>query len=230
MLVQNWMSKPVVCIGPDNSMIEATKLMKEKGIRTLPVLKKAQLVGILTDRDLKRAQASDATSLEIHELLYLLDRIKVKNIMARNPVTVPPDFTLGETAELLLARKIGGAPVVASDGTVVGMITQSDIFKAIVSLSGVGRKGVQAAFELEDRPGSIKEVVDEIRLRGGRMLSILSSYDRVPEGFRNVYIRFYGIDPPGIEDLIAAFERTGKILYLVDHRIDRRTVYRSKIE
>lgn len=228
MLVQNWMSKPVVVIGPDHSMIEATKLMKDKGIRSLPVIKKDRLIGILTDRDLKRAQASDATSLEIHELLYLLDRIKVKDIMARDVVTVPPDFTLGETAELLLKRKIGGAPVVTPEGSVVGIITQSDIFKAIVSLSGVGHEGVQIAFQLEDRPGSIKEVADEIRRRGGRMLSILSSYDRVPEGFRNVYIRFYGIDPSDMDALVAAFERTGTLLYLVDHRTDLRQVYRAK--
>lgn len=230
MLVQNWMSKPVITIRTDNSMIEATKLMKDKGIRSLPVLDKGRLAGMLTDRDLKRAQASDATSLEIHELLYLLDRIKVKDIMTRKPVSVPPDFTLGETAELLLKRKIGGVPVVTPGGEVVGIITQSDIFKAIVSLSGVGREGVQIAFQLEDRPGSIKEVADEIRRYGGRMLSILSSYDRAPDGFRNVYIRFYGIDPPEVDDLIERFERTGNLLYLVDHRTERRSIYRSKVD
>src|SRR5210317_676862 len=106
MLVKNWMSKNVITIDANDSMQNATKLLKEHGIRMLPVMKKNRLVGIVTDRDLKKASASDATTLEIHELLYLLSEIKVKEIMTKDPITVPPDYTAEETAQVLMDSKI----------------------------------------------------------------------------------------------------------------------------
>ncbi|HWR91354.1 MAG TPA: CBS domain-containing protein, partial [Desulfobacterales bacterium] len=109
MLVKNWMSKDVVTVNEDDSMQDALKLMKQHSIRMLPVLKNGSLVGVVTDRDLKRASASDATTLDVHELLYLVSKIKVKNIMAKNPISVPPDLTVEETAEVLLNNKISGA-------------------------------------------------------------------------------------------------------------------------
>ncbi len=89
MLVSNWMSKNVVTVDVEDSMHDAVKLMKENEIRMLPVLKKGKLVGIITDRDLKRSAASDATMLDVHELLYLVSKIKVRNIMTKDPITVP---------------------------------------------------------------------------------------------------------------------------------------------
>jgi len=112
MLVKNWMSKNVVTIDANDSMQDATRLLKEHDIRMLPVMKKNKLVGIVTDRDLKKASASDATSLEIDELLYPLSTIKIKEIMTKDPITVPPDYTAEETARVLLDAKISGAPVV----------------------------------------------------------------------------------------------------------------------
>ena len=106
MLVRNWMSKGVVTINVNNSMMDATRKLKEHHINMLPVMKKDKQVGILTDRDLKKASASDANTLEVHELLYIIANIKVKDLMSRNPITVPPDYTIGETAELLLEKKI----------------------------------------------------------------------------------------------------------------------------
>ena len=103
MLVKNWMNKRVITIDVDDSMQDAMKLLKEHKIRMLPVMKKGELVGIVTDRDLKRASASDATTLEVHELLYLLSTIKVKEIMTKNPITVPVDYTVEETAEVLFS-------------------------------------------------------------------------------------------------------------------------------
>ena len=110
MLVKNWMNKQVITVDAEDSMMDAMRLMKEHHIRMLPVMDKHKLVGIVTDRDLKRASASDATSLEIHELLYLIPKIKVREIMSKNPITVPYDFTVEETAEILLDNKISGTP------------------------------------------------------------------------------------------------------------------------
>ena len=226
MLVRNWMSKTVVTIDEDASMQEAMKLLKQHTIRMLPVLKEGLLVGVVTDRDLKRASASDATTLDVHELLYLISKIKVKNVMSKNPIAVHPDLTVEETAEVLLEQKISGAPVV-ENGKVVGTITQTDLFRVLIALTGVGKRGIQFAFQIEDRPGSIKELADPIRRHGGRMVSILTSYDNVPEGYRKVYIRMYGVERKDLESLkqeLAAVNRS-KLLYIVDHRENLREIF-----
>ncbi|MBW2085285.1 MAG: CBS domain-containing protein, partial [Deltaproteobacteria bacterium] len=198
MLVKDWMSKDVITIDADDSMMDAINLLKQHNIRMLPVTHKGKLVGIVTDRDLRSASASNATTLEIHELLYLTSRIKVREIMTENPMTVPVDYTVEETAEVLLDNKISGVPVLDHDGKIVGTITQTDVFKMMLSvtaLTGKGHaQGLQFAFQLEDRSGTIKEIADIIRSFGGRLGSILSSYENVPEGYRKVYIRAFGLD------------------------------------
>ncbi|MBL7174579.1 MAG: CBS domain-containing protein [Desulfobacteraceae bacterium] len=225
MLVKNWMSKKVVTVDINDSMQDAVGLIKEHEIRMLPVMKKGKLVGIITDRDLKEASASDATSLEIHELLYLLTKIKVSDIMTKNPITVPPDYTVEETAQILLENKISGAPVVDDKGQIVGTITQTDIFKVLVSLTGLSKRGISFAFMLEDRPGSIKAVADTIRNYSGRMTSILSSYDNVTEGHRKVYIRMYDIDRSKLLELKKELKEKANLLYMVDHKENNREIY-----
>jgi acetoin utilization protein AcuB len=225
MLVQDWMSKNVITIEVDQSMEDAIKLLKKHDIKMLPVMKKGNLTGIITDRDLKRAQASDATSLDIHELLYLLSTIKIGHVMSKNPITVPLDFTIEETADILLKNKISGLPVVDSKGNIVGAITKNDLFRALISLSGFGKKGIQFAFLLEDRPGSIKEVADIIRKFNARMASILSTYDNSHQGYRKVIIRIYDIDRQNMPKLKDELKHKAKLLYMVDHRDNVREIY-----
>jgi acetoin utilization protein AcuB len=225
MLVKDWMTKTVVTVDMEDSMHEAMRLMKDHDIRMLPVMKRGQLVGIVTDRDVKRSSASDATTLEIHELLFLISKIKVKDIMTKDPITVAYDYTIEETAEVLLKNKISGAPVLNGAGELVGAITKADIFRALISLTGVGSRGIQFAFQIEDRPGSIREVADIIRSYGGRMVSILSSYEGVPKGYRRVYIRMYGIDRLKLPRLKDELREKATILYMVDHRENRREIY-----
>ena len=225
MLVKNWMSKEVITVNADYSMADATRIIKENNIGMLPVMKKDKLVGVITDRDLKRASASDASSLEIHELLYLISKIKIKEIMTKNPITVPPDLTVEETAEILVKNKISGVPVVDDHGRVVGIITQDDLFMVMISLIGLSERGIQFAFQLEDRPGSIKEVTDIIRKYGGRMASILSSYDGVGPDYRNTYIRMYGIDRQKLPQLKEELKEKATLLYTVDLRENTRELY-----
>jgi len=225
LLVENWMNPNVVTVDADDSMLDATKLLKEHNIRHLPVLEKGKLVGVITDRDLKRASPSDATTLEAHELLYLIANIKVREIMTRNPITVPYNFTIEEAAEILLQARISGMPVVDKDGDVIGTITQTDLFKVLISLTGVGKKGVQFAFLLEDRAGSIKEVADVIRSYGGRMASILSSYEKAPEHHRYVYIRMYDVDRQKMPQLKEDLKKKAKVLYIVDSRENKREIF-----
>lgn len=229
MLVKNWMSNNVITVDRNDSMQDAIKHLKEHDIHMLPVMKKGKLIGIITDRDLKRASASDATTLEVHELLYLLTKIKVKDIMTRNVVTVLPDFTVEETAQVLQENRISGAPVVDADGRLVGTITQTDLFRVLISLTGVGNGGIQFGFQVEDRPGSIKEVADVIHNYGGRMVSILSSYDEVPEGYRKVYIRMRSIERSKLQKLIQELESKAGMLYMVDHTENRREIFAEKI-
>lgn len=225
MLVKYWMKKAVVTIDVDDSMHDAVRLMKENFVPLLPVLKKGKLVGVVTAGDLKRASASDATSLEVHELAYLIAKIRVGEIMSKNPITVPPDFTLEETAARLLMNDIIAAPVVDPNGTIVGTISQRELFLALTSLSGFAKRGVQFAFMLEDRPGSIKEVTDIIRRYGARLSSILTSSERAPEGYRHVYVRAYNVDRETMGRLLGELHQTAQMLYMVDHRDNKREEY-----
>jgi len=225
LLVENWMNPNVITVDADDSMLDATKLLKEHNIRHLPVLEKGKLVGVITDRDLKRASPSDATTLEAHEILYLIANIKVREIMTKNPITVPYNYTIEEAAEILLQAKISGMPVVDKDGDVIGTITQTDLFKVLISLTGVGKKGVQFAFLLEDRAGSIKEVADIIRSYGGRMASILSSYEKAPEGHRYVYIRMYDVVREKMPQLKEELKKKARVLYIVDSRENKREIF-----
>jgi len=224
MLVMNWMSKTVVTVDINESMQDAMNLLKEHDINMLPVMEKGKLVGIVTDRDIKRSSASDATTLEIHELLFLVSKIKVRDIMTKDPITVPFDYTIEETAEVLLENNISGVPVVDRK-QVVGTITQTDIFRVLISLTGVGKRGIQFAFQVEDKPGSIKEVTDIIRQHGGHIVSILSSYENVPEGYRKVYIRDYGIERKELKQLKNELKEKATLLYMVDHRENKREIF-----
>jgi acetoin utilization protein AcuB len=225
MLVKNWMSKKVITVDVNDSMEEAMRLMKEKGVQMLPVMKGGKLVGIVTDRDLKKASASDATTLEVHELVYLISKIKVKNIMSRDPITIPFNYTVEEAAEILLHNKISGAPVVDDAEKIIGTISKEEIFRVLISLTGIEKRGVEFAFELEDRSGSIREVADVIRKYGGRMASILTAYEGVPKGYRNVYIRMYNVDRPKLQQLRRELAETATVLYMVDHRENKREIY-----
>ena len=225
MLVKNWMSKQVITVDIEASMEEAIELLKENNIMMLPVMEKSKLVGNITDRDLKRASASDANSLEIHELKYLISEIKVNEMMTKDPVTVPFDYTLEETAEVLLSHKISGAPVVDQEKNVIGVITEEDLFRALMSLTGLEKRGIQFAFQIEDRPGSIKEVADIFRKYGGRIASILSSCDSAQAGYRNVYFRMYEADRSKLQQLKAELNRQSKVLYMVDLPENTREIY-----
>ncbi|MFS8523628.1 MAG: CBS domain-containing protein [Limnochordales bacterium] len=122
-----------VTVGPETSAPDARKLMEEHDIRRLPVVQDGKLVGIVTLTDLLRAAPSPATSLSIWELNYLLDKIKVAELMTRDVVTATPDTDLQAVAKIMAERKIGGIPVVEGD-KVIGIITESDVFRALVKL------------------------------------------------------------------------------------------------
>jgi acetoin utilization protein AcuB len=225
MLIRNFMTKNVITIEDEESMPKAIQLLKQHKINMMPVTHQGKLVGVITDRDLKQASPSEATDLETHELKYLLNKIKMKDIMTRQVITVPPDYTIEEAAEILMNHDISGAPVVNEQGQMEGIITSTDLYKALIALSGLGRRGIQFAFQIEDRPGSIKELTDIIRTAGGRIASIMSSYDRVREGWRNVFIRAYDINREILPQLMKDLQNQATMLYMVDHKENKRQIF-----
>jgi len=227
MLVKNWMSKEVITVDADDTMQNAIYILQEQNIKMLPVMDDAILVGIITDRDLKKASPSDATTLDMHELLFLISKIKVKDLMKEPVFTAKPDDTVEEAAALLLEKKISGLPVIDENNRLVGIITRSDIFRVLLSLSGLGKKGIQFAIRIKDMPGIIKEVRELIHEHGGRTASILSSSDNAPEGYLNFYFRIYQIDREKLPSLLDRIREKGTLLYVVDHRENKRTIYES---
>lgn len=135
-LVKNWMTRDVIAVKPETSLAETHQLMTQNQIRRLPVLKNDQLVGIVTLGDVREAEPSDATSLSIWEVNYLLARLDVAKIMTKNPITISPYATISEAAWSMLEYKVSGLPVVDNDGKVVGIITESDIFRLVVQAWG----------------------------------------------------------------------------------------------
>lgn len=130
-LVRDWMSAPVYTILPNTPIATAHKIMKDKTIRRLPVIGEHEIVGIVTFGDIRQASPSEATTLSIWELNYLWSQLAVDRIMTTPVVTVGPDETILNAAELMLKHKISGLPVV-QDKTLVGVITESDIFRMLI--------------------------------------------------------------------------------------------------
>jgi len=130
-LVGEWMTSDVISVSPKASLIDVKRLMSSKHIRRVPVVDKGKLVGIVTLGDVREASPSDATSLSVYELNYLLARLTIDQFMTRSVITVTPYTEIYATAELMLEHKIGGLPVV-SNGKLVGIVTESDIFRVLV--------------------------------------------------------------------------------------------------
>jgi acetoin utilization protein AcuB len=227
MLVKDWMSTKVVTIDARDTVQVAINLLLDNDISMLPVMEDGKLVGVVTDRDLKRVSPSDACLLDFQNIMYHVARIEVGTVMAKSPVTVPPDFTLEETAEILLHNKISSAPVVSDEGQVLGIITKDDLFAALMALTGVSQRGILFGFELEDRPGTIKEVTDIIRRYGERLVSIVSTYETAAEGFRHVYVRAFNVDRDTLPQLEQELRDKAKLLYMIDHKEHKSTFYNS---
>lgn len=131
-LVRDWMTPDPITITPDTTLPKAHRLMMEHRIRRLPVVKSKNVIGMVTLGDVRGAEPSGATTLSIWEINYLISRLKVEEIMTPRPFTVVADATLGEAAEMMLENKISGLPVVDESNQLVGIITESDIFRKVV--------------------------------------------------------------------------------------------------
>ena len=177
-----------ITVEEDVSFQDALKLIRDKGIRRLPVVDgEGRLVGIITEKDLLYASPSKATSLDVWELNYLLSKLKVKDLMTRNVVTVSDDLPIEEAAKIMADRKIGGLPVLR-DGKLVGIITETDIFRVLLKLLGAGKAGLRFVFELPDKKGALAQLTQLIARYGGNIIA-LATYPSPHEGKARVMVR-----------------------------------------
>lgn len=175
MFVRMWMTTDVITVEADTPILEARDVMKQHNVRRLPVVDKGKLVGITTQGDIQEAGPSDATSLSIWELNYLLARTKVADIMSQSDelISVSPDDPIEQVALLMRERKVGGLPVLEGD-ELVGIITESDIFAVLLSVMGVRKGGSRLTLALEDEPGKLADVLQVIKQHEANVLSLVT--------------------------------------------------------
>ncbi len=209
MFVADWMSSQVIAVGAEESVSHALHLMREHRIKHLPVVRGRAVVGVISDRDIKAFSPSKATALDVHEINYLLSKATVKDAMGGRLTTTTADTPVEEAALAMLEADIGCLPVLKGD-VLVGIISDRDIFRALVDISGVRHGGHRICVTLADDPGSIREVADVVRRLGFHLQGILSSYEKVPAGLRSVVLR---TDTGGdFEALRAELERAFKFV------------------
>lgn len=220
MLIRNWMTSSVISVKEDASMLKVSKLMKEHGIKRVPVVDdENKLIGIVSDRDIKEASPSKATTLDIHELSYLLSELKIKDIMTKDPVAVSPMDTIEQVALIMLEKKLTGLPVVDWEHKLVGIITEADIFKIFTEISGVKLGGIQFALELSEEPGTLPPVLDLIRENGGRLISVLTGGYKNEGTMRDVYIRIRPMGEEEEKNLIEKVKANCKVVYWADDKV-----------
>jgi len=215
MQVQNWMTMDVLTVDENTPITRVMKLLKDNDIGHLPVIRSGRLVGMITDLDVKDASPSKGAALKVQELYFLLAEMKARDVMKDNPITISPDQTMEMAAVKMLEHGVSGIPVVTEENELVGIISQGDVFRVLISITGIYQRGVQLAFNLEDRAGSIKEVADDIREEEGQIVSILSTSDTADAGYRHVFIRIKPLQEAGLKRLIARVEKKFMLLYVI---------------
>jgi acetoin utilization protein AcuB len=172
MLVRERMSTQPVTITADVPITEALRVMRQNQVRRLPVLDEGGgLIGIVSEKDLLYASPSPATSLSIYEMHYMLARLKVTELMTPDPITTTPDTLLEEAAIIMADNKIGGLPVV-EDGNLVGIITETDVFKVFLELLGAREKGLRLTLRIPERMGEMARITTAIAQLGGNILAL----------------------------------------------------------
>ncbi len=172
MIVSRVMTENPFTVEPATPVTEAQAVLRREKIHRLPVLDRhGKLVGIISEKDLLYASPSPASTLNVYEMSALLSRLKVEAVMTREVVTTTPDETLEDAARKLSDNNIGGLPVLDARGVLVGIITESDIFRVFIDLFGSRKSGIRATFRIPERPGEIAELSQEISDAGGNIIS-----------------------------------------------------------
>jgi acetoin utilization protein AcuB len=199
------MTPDPITISDDAAIDDALKLMRDRKVRRLPVVdKKGKLVGIVAEKDVLYASPSPATSLSIHEIHYLVSRIKVGEIMTKNVITVTDDTPLEEAARMMADNQIGALPVV-HDGELRGIITETDLFKIFLELLGARERGVRLTVKVPERKGMLRLITGTISRLEGHVLALTTWTGEEP-GTRIVTVKVSGVDR---EKLVSNVDQLG---------------------
>jgi acetoin utilization protein AcuB len=191
------MTKSPITIKRDDSFQTALNLLRQGGVRHLPVVEGKELVGMVTDRDLRQASPSPATSLSIYEIKYLLDKVLVEDIMVKDLITVSPTATIEFAAKLLYENKIGALPIVNEKGELLGIITETDILETFVEATGLGAPSSRIEVEMEDKPGALAKVAQLIKKHHLNIISVMT-IPAPTKGKRIVVFRLATTDPSAV--------------------------------
>ncbi|MBU0673346.1 MAG: CBS and ACT domain-containing protein [Proteobacteria bacterium] len=213
MLIQDWMAKDVMTVDENTSLMRATRIMKENSIRRLPVVSHGKLIGIITDRDVKDASPSKTTSLDIHELYYLLSEMKVKDVMTADPLTLVGSETLEKAAVVMLQSKISGLPVVDPSGHLIGLLSETDVLRGFIHSTGIKNGALQYVFDLPDEAGSVTRVTQVLKENSARIISILTSFDDAPPDMKRVAVRIASLDTDEEEILTSSLKKQFTVVY-----------------
>lgn len=209
MIVSKRMTANPTTIASTMTIVDALQLMRSNKFRRLPVVDNGKLVGIVTDRDLREVSASPATSLSVYELNYLLAKMQVKDIMTKKVLTVSADATVEEAALIMYNNKIGGLVVLDDKQQIVGILTETDIFKTFVDIMGLPQGKTRLSLIVPDRLGVINDISGVFKEMGVSIAS-LASYP-TDEGQYEVVIR------ADIKDVKTLTERLAALGYPVQH-------------
>ena len=172
MLVRERMTRNPVLCSPDLPVNDAFDLIKKERIRRMPVVDKGgKLVGIVSDKDLLRVTPSPATTLSAYEIPYLLSKVKVGDVMTKQVITVIEDTPIEDAARIMVDNRIGGLPVIHETGAVVGIITETDIFKTFLELLGARKPGVRITMYVKDRRGELARMAKAVADVGGNIVA-----------------------------------------------------------
>jgi len=212
MFVGQRMSRPVISVKPDMPIHDALDLFKREHIRRAPVIKDGKLVGIVTQTDLLNASPSPVTSLSIWEIHYLLAKLTVSEIMTKEVITINEKTPIEEAARIMADNKIGGLPVMGDDH-VVGMITETDLFKVFLELLGARESGLRVTLSVKDQPGELLKITQAIAALGGNFISF-GQFSGADAATRLITFKVSGVEPTKVREAL-----TPLVQELIDVRL-----------
>ena len=202
LFVESWMNHEVVSVEEKTPVIKVIELFKLRRLLFVPVLRRGKVVGLIADRDVRDISPSKTAVMDVRELHYLLSRMKAGDIMQPNPTTIRPQETVETAALKMLEHGAHAIPVVDSRGRLTGIITQSDVLRVLIEITGISRGGVQLGFSLSEKTEGIEEITSAIKEKGGRIMSILGTRDAEDACSREVYIRIMPLEEKPLRSLI----------------------------